>query len=155
MVTAVLIEGRSKSEVARTYGVSRRWVITHVQRLVEGEPGLTPRPRRPQSSPGRTPQAVEEEIVALRKDLDRAGHKAGAATIAAHLQQRHSHAPAVSTIWRILSARGFVTPQPHKRPKSSWQRFVADLWGSITRPEPASCDDRAPGMIAEVSLRLL
>jgi transposase InsO family protein len=32
----------------------------------------------------------------------------------------------VSTIWRILSARGFVTPQPHKRPKSSWQRFCAD-----------------------------
>lgn len=32
----------------------------------------------------------------------------------------------MSTIWRILSARGFVTPQPHKRPKSSWQRFVAD-----------------------------
>jgi transposase InsO family protein len=32
----------------------------------------------------------------------------------------------VSTIWRILSARGFVTGQPHKRPKSSYQRFVAD-----------------------------
>ncbi|GAA1311927.1 integrase core domain-containing protein [Pseudonocardia xinjiangensis] len=34
--------------------------------------------------------------------------------------------PAVSTIWRIPSARGFVTPQPHKRPRSSWQRFAAD-----------------------------
>jgi transposase InsO family protein len=31
----------------------------------------------------------------------------------------------VSTIWRILSARGFVTPQPHKRPKSSYIRFQA------------------------------
>jgi transposase InsO family protein len=127
VVTAVLVEGRSKSEVARTYGVSRRWVITVVARfLTEGEPGLQPRSRRPRSSPGRTAQSVEDEIVALRKDLDRAGHEAGAATIAAHLQQRHGHAPAVSTIWRILSARGFVTPQPHKRPKSSWQRFVAD-----------------------------
>ena len=127
VVTAVLVEGHSKSEVAATYGVSRRWVITLVQRfLSEGEPGLAPRSRRPRSSPGRTPQAVEDEIVALRKDLDRHGHEAGAATIAAHLQQRHGHTPAVSTIWRILSARGFVTPQPHKRPKSSWQRFVAD-----------------------------
>jgi transposase InsO family protein len=127
VVTAVLVEGRSKSEIARTYGVSRRWVITLVQRfLAEGEPGLEPRSRRPRSSPGRTAQAVEDEIVALRKDLDRHGHEAGAATIAAHLQQRHGQAPAVSTIWRILSARGFVTPQPHKRPKSSWQRFVAD-----------------------------
>lgn len=129
VVTAVLVEGRSKSEVARTYGVSRRWVITLVQRfLAEGEAGLIPRSRRPRTSPGRTAQAVEDEIVELRKDLDRGGHEAGAATIAAHLQQRHSPdtVPAVSTIWRILSARGFVTPQPHKRPKSSFTRFCAD-----------------------------
>jgi transposase InsO family protein len=33
----------------------------------------------------------------------------------------------VATIWRILSRRGFVTPQPHKRPRSSWHRFTADL----------------------------
>ena len=32
VVTAVLVEGRTKSEVARDYGVSRRWVITLVQR---------------------------------------------------------------------------------------------------------------------------
>ena len=34
--------------------------------------------------------------------------------------------PATSTIWRILSRRGFVTPQPQKRPRSSWRRFCAD-----------------------------
>jgi hypothetical protein len=78
------------AEVARTYGVSRRWVITLVQWfLAEGEPGLVPRTRRPRHSPGRTAQAVEDEIVALRKDLDRRGHEAGAATIAAHLEHRH------------------------------------------------------------------
>jgi transposase InsO family protein len=127
VVTAVLVEGRSKSEVARTYGVSRRWVITLVQRfLAEGEAGLGVRSRRPRSSPNRTTRQVEDEIVALRKELDRGGHEGGAATIAAHLQQRHGHAPAVSTIWRILSARGFVTPQPHKRPRSSIIRFAAD-----------------------------
>jgi hypothetical protein len=39
VVTAVLVEGRSKSEVAREYGVSRRWVITLVQRyLADGDP---------------------------------------------------------------------------------------------------------------------
>jgi transposase InsO family protein len=129
VVTAVLVEGRAKSEVARDYGISRRWVITLVQRfLAEGEAGLVPRSRRPHTSPGRTPQALEDEIVELRKDLDRHGHEAGAATIAAHLEHRHGPelVPATSTIWRILSARGFVTPQPHKRPKSSWQRFCAD-----------------------------
>lgn len=33
----------------------------------------------------------------------------------------------MSTIWRILKRRGFVTPQPHKRPRSSWIRFEASL----------------------------
>jgi transposase InsO family protein len=127
VVTAVLVEGRTKSEVARDYGVSRRWVITLVGRyLAQGEAGLLPRSRRPHTSPGRTADAVEDEIVAIRKDLDKHGHEAGAATIAEHLHRRHGSAPAVSTIWRILSTRGFVTPQPHKRPKSSYQRFAAE-----------------------------
>jgi transposase InsO family protein len=127
VVTAVLVEGRTKSEVAREYGVSRRWVITLVQRyLVEGDTGLLARSRRPSHSPGRTAKDIENEIVALRKDLERDGHEAGAATIAAHLQQRHGESPAVSTIWRILCARGFVTAQPHKRPKSSYIRFAAE-----------------------------
>jgi transposase InsO family protein len=127
VVTSVLVEGRSKSEVAREYGVSRRWVITLVQRyLIEGDAGLQPRPRRPHRSPNRTAKDIEDEVVALRKELERDGHEAGAATIAFHLQRRHGVSPAVSTIWRILSARGFVTPQPHKRPKSSYIRFQAE-----------------------------
>jgi transposase InsO family protein len=126
VVTAVLVEGRSKSAVARDYGVSRRWVITLVQRYAaEGEAGLTPRSRRPRGSPHRTSIELEDEIVAIRKDLIRHGHEAGAATIAAHLHRRHGSAPAVSTIWRLLTARGFVTAQPHKRPKSSFIRFQA------------------------------
>lgn len=137
IVQAVLVEGRSKSEVARDYRVSRRWVITLVQRyLAEGDAGLQPRSRRPHTSPQRTAVEVEEQIVALRKELDRDGHDAGAETIAFHLQQRHGHCPAVSTVWRILRDRGYVTPQPHKRPKSSYCRFQAEqpnqLWAMDT-----------------------
>jgi transposase InsO family protein len=127
VVAAVLDEGRSKSEVARSYGVSRRWVITLVQRFeAEGPEGLLPRSRRPAHSPNRTPLEIEDEVVAIRKELDKAGHDAGAATIAFHLEGRHDTSPAVSTIWRILTQRGFVTPQPHKRPKSSFIRFAAE-----------------------------
>ncbi len=127
IVTAVLVERRSKSEVAREYGVSRRWVITLVQRyLAEGATGLQPRSRRPLSSPQRTGQDLEDEIIEIRKELEKDGHEAGAATIAFHLEQRHGTTPAVSTIWRILKARGFVTQQPHKRPKSSYLRFAAE-----------------------------
>jgi transposase InsO family protein len=127
VVTAVLVEGRSKGDVARQYGVSRRWVITLVQRyLAEGDVGLAPRSRRPHHSPHRISTAVEDEIVRIRKELDRGGHEAGAATIAAHLERSSGWTPAVSTIWRILTDRGFVTPQPHKRPKSSYLSFAAE-----------------------------
>lgn len=127
VVTAVVAEGRSKSEVARTYGVSRRWVITLVQRfLADGEAGLEPRSRRARRSPAQLDVALEDEIVALRKQLVELGHDAGAQTIAFHLERRHGRSPAPSTIWRVLTRRGFITPQPHKRPKSSYIRFQAD-----------------------------
>jgi transposase InsO family protein len=127
VITAVVVEGRSQSEVARDYGVSRQWVNVLVGRYRrEGEVAFEPRSRRPHSSPQQTPDPVEDLIVEIHKELDGAGHEAGAATIAFHLEQRHGRAPAVSTIWRILTARGCVTPQPHKRPRSSWHRFEAD-----------------------------
>jgi hypothetical protein len=60
VVTAVVGEGRSKSEVARDYGVSRRWVQILVQRFVaDGEAGLEPRSRRPHRSPQRISEALE------------------------------------------------------------------------------------------------
>ena len=67
IVQAVLVEHRSKSDVARDYRVSRRWVITLVQRYrAEGEAGLQPRSRRPHRSPQQTPAEVEERVVAIR-----------------------------------------------------------------------------------------
>jgi transposase InsO family protein len=126
VVTAVKVEGRSKSEVARDYGVSRRWVHELVRRYeAEGEKGLEPRLRRPRRSPQQTSAGIEDEIVEIRKDLTEEGLDAGAHTIAFHLYRRHGTAPAPSTIWRILHRRGFVTPQPQKRPRSSFIRFEA------------------------------
>ena len=92
-----------------------------------GEAGLEPRSRRPITSPGRTPEAVEDQIIRLRKELWDQGLDAGAHTIAFHLAERDLVVPSVATIWRILSRRGFVTPQPQKRPRSSFIRFEADL----------------------------
>jgi transposase InsO family protein len=128
VVTAVRVEGRSKSEIAREYRLSRRWVQELVKRFdAEGEAGLAPRSRRPHTSPQRTPEALADEIVELPKTLADQGLDAGAHTIAYHLTQRHGSAPAPANIWRVLSRRGFVTPQPQKRPKSSFVRFEADL----------------------------
>jgi transposase InsO family protein len=128
VVTAVRVEGRTKAEVSRDYGVSPRWVYELCRRFdAEGEAGLEPRSRRPRGSPQQTPVQLEEEIVELRKALADEGLDAGAHTIAYHLSKRHDATPSVATIWRILSRRGFVTPQPQKRPRSSFIRFEAEM----------------------------
>ncbi len=135
IITAVVVEGRSKSEVARDYDVSRYWVHQLVRRYqAEGEAAFQPRSRRPHSSPTATAPQLEDQIVALRKELTRQGLDAGADTIRTHLARRTPPAaaatqravPSVATIWRILTRRGFVTPQPQKRPRSSWHRFTAE-----------------------------
>jgi transposase InsO family protein len=135
IITAVTFEGRSKSEVARDYGVSRYWVQTLVKRFrAEGEAAFGPRSRRPHTSPTAVTAAMEDQIVRLRKELSKRGLDAGADTIHTHLLRRTPRSktssapqpPAVSTIWRVLTRRGFVTAQPHKRPKSSLHRFAAE-----------------------------
>lgn len=128
VVEAVVLEGRSYREVARAHGVSKSWVGKVVLRFrTGGYEAIAPRSRAPRRMPHRTPPELEDEIVALRKELTDLGLDAGAHTIAYHLGLRHQHVPSVSTIWRVLRRRGFVTPQPHKRPRSSWVRFEAQL----------------------------
>ena len=111
VITAVVLEGRSKSEVAR------------------GAAAYIARSRRPHRNPRAVSAEVEEHILRLRKTLIKRGLDAGAETIAAHLVTDPTiiNVPAVSTIWRILTRRGFVTPQPHKRPRSAWKRFEAAM----------------------------
>ena len=128
VITAVTVEGRTKSAVARDYGITRFWVQTLVKRFeAEGEAAFQPHSRRPHTNPRAVDLEIEDQIVRLRKTLTRQGLDAGAETIAAHLAgEGVAPVPAVSTIWRILTRRGFVTPQPQKRPRSSWKSFCAD-----------------------------
>jgi len=128
LVEAHLVEGRSVAELSAAHGVHRSWVYKLLARYrLEGEAGLEPRSRRPVRSPSQVSDRYEDEIVALRKELVDHGFDGGAVTIHTHLARRHRDVPSVSTIWRVLKARGFVTPQPHKRPRSSYVRFVAEL----------------------------
>ena len=129
VINAVLVEGRSPQEVATAHDVSRSWLYELLARYRErGEEGLRPQSRRPKTSPTRLRPALEEEILALRKSLAEQGLDAGPQTIRFHLSRRRRGAvPSVATIWRVLKQRGFVTPQPHKRPRSPWRRFQAEL----------------------------
>jgi transposase InsO family protein len=105
-------------EFCRTHGVSR-WFFYDLRRrhALEGDVVLEPKSRAPHRVPSRTPAAVEDAIVAVRKDLVDQGLDAGPATIQFHLAGLEG-LPSESTIWRILVARGQVSPQPAKAPKS-------------------------------------
>src|SRR5204863_952690 len=128
LVEAHLREGRSVAELARVHGVHRSWLYKLLQRYrVHGEAGLAPRSRRPHRSPTALQPNVTQEIVRLRADLLAQGLDAGALTIQWHLARRGARAPSVSSIVRVLRRRGLVVPQPHKRPRSSFIRFEAEL----------------------------
>ncbi len=127
VITAVLIEGRSQSQVARDYGVSQSWISRLITRYTyEGEAAFTPRSRRPHTSPTRLPQTTIDLMIALRTELDSKGLDAGPHTIAWHLQHHHHLNVSVASISRHLHAAGLITPAPHKRPKSSYIRFAAE-----------------------------
>jgi transposase InsO family protein len=128
VITAVILEGRSQAEVARSYGVSKGWVSKLVARYrEEGEAAFEPRSRRPKRSPRAISADVVNEIVRLRRALALAGDDAGPETIRWHLQQRFGIAVSAATISRTLTRAGLVAPQPHKRPRSSYVRFQAEL----------------------------
>jgi transposase InsO family protein len=127
VITAVVVEGRSQSEVAREYGVSQGWISRLVARYrLEGEDAFQPRSRRPRTSPTRLPQPTIDLIVKLRNDLLSKGLDHGPHTIAWHLQHHHGLTVSVNSIHRHLRAAGLVTPTPQRRPKSSYIRFAAE-----------------------------
>jgi transposase InsO family protein len=128
LIETHLRTGRPIKELAAAHDVSASWLFKLLRRYrLEGPEGLEPRSRRPRRSPTRIADLFEEEIVAIHKELAGDGLDAGAETVHYHLAERHRQPPSVSTVFRVLKARGFVTFQPQKRPKSSFIRFVADL----------------------------
>jgi transposase InsO family protein len=128
VVDAVILEHRTYREVAAAHGVSKSYVGKLVARYREGGyDAIAPRSRAAKRIPHRTPDSLEDAIVRLRKELSDLGLDAGAQTIHYHLSRTGERVPSVSTIWRVLRRRGFVVPEPHKRPRSSWVRFEAQL----------------------------
>jgi len=119
VITAVTVEKRPVSEVARSYGVARSWVCTLLGRyLAEGEAAFEPRSRRPKTSPNALSPGTAELIVRLRKDLSGQGLDAGPHTICWHLEHHHRIRVSAATVSRTLARQGLVTPDAAKRPRS-------------------------------------
>jgi transposase InsO family protein len=127
MIAALAAGALNLSELSRELGVSRKTLRKWRDRFeAEGIEGLEPRSRRPKTSPSQVSAEVEDAIVEVRKKLGEEGLDNGAKTIAWHLKQAGCvEVPSEATIWRVLVRRGFVVPEPRKRPKASYIRFEA------------------------------
>src|SRR4051812_3714773 len=119
-------DGLNVAEFCRLHGIST-WFFYDLRRrfTLEGEAVLEPRSRAPKVVANRTPVAVEDAVVAMRKHLEEAGLDAGPASIAFHLRDLPG-LPSEATIWRILKARGFIVDEPAKAPKHSYRSFTAE-----------------------------
>jgi transposase len=148
VITAVTVEKRPVSEVARAYGVARSWVYALLARYqAEGEAAFEPRSRRPKTSPTAISDDAADLIIRLRKDLAGQGLDAGPQTIAWHLQHHHQVKVSAATVSRYLARAGWsLPPRPsgRSRPTSGSRRTCRTSAGSPTSPTTRSPTARTP-----------
>jgi transposase InsO family protein len=117
------------SQFCRDQQISRQTFYKWRRRFgQDGLAGLQDQSRRPNSSPGQTPAAVEEAVLRQRKQLLELGLDHGPQSIVWTLERDEMTVPSRSTVWRILTRHGLIVAQPQKRPKSATKRFC------FTRP---------------------
>ncbi len=122
--------GTNKKELCRRFGISRdkgyKWLRRYAS---EGRAGLADRSRRPRLSPARTPEAVEREVLRLRKESNDAW---GGRKIAVVMRRAgRTTVPAPSTITAILRRHEKLGERASEHP-GPYQRFEHaapnDLW---------------------------
>jgi transposase InsO family protein len=126
LIVSVELEGLNVAEFCRQHGVGRTLFYDLRRRFAEeGEGALELRSRAPQRVANRISAQLEDRIVEWRKQLETQGLDAGPGTIAFHLWGAGIKPPSEATIWRVLSRRGFVLPQPEKAPQHAYRSFAA------------------------------
>ena len=124
-----VMSGRPVAHVAAELGVSRATGYKWWRRWrEEGAAGLLSRSSRPGSSPNRTPEVIEQQVLALRRD-----RRLGPARIAGILGL------ATSTVHRILTR--------HRMPRLAW----------LDRPTgaPVRYERDRPGELVHVDIKKL
>ena len=127
VVVFEVVSGRlTVTQAARVYGLSRQHIYRLLGRYRQGGlDGVDPRSRRPASNPRATCDEVICAVVTLREQLvadgprRRPGHPAVAPGCPRLARAIHLDDPAHP------APPGLITPQPRKRPKSSYIRFAA------------------------------
>ena len=128
VIVEAVLAGRSHAAVAEQYGISKVWVGKLMARWrAGGLEAVDKRSTRPKSNPNAIDANMTAVIITLRHELANNGHDAGARSLWDYLTLQGHTPPSITTIWRILTREGLITPEPRKRPRRTYLRFEADL----------------------------
>ena len=129
-VQGVLADGRTVSEVASQWSVSRRTLHRWLGRYEgDGLEGLGDRSHRPAHCPHQMPAAIEVMVLEMR----RAHAYWGARRIAFELRRKGLEpAPSESAVYRCLVRAAVIDPVTRRRRRESWKRWERggpmELW---------------------------
>jgi transposase InsO family protein len=134
-VLAVLGDGRSVTEVAQQWGVSRQSVHAWLRRYEEaGLQGLVSRSTRPGTCPHQMPGVVEALVLEMRRAHPGWGprrilYELGGADPGVLGQ---AGLPSRSAVYRCLVRAGLIVPQARRRRDEHWRRWERgapmELW---------------------------
>lgn len=127
-VLAVIGDGRSITEVAASWGISRQTLHTWLARWErEGLEGLVDRSHRPVSCPHQLDARVEVEVLEARR-----AHPGWGPRRISHELGRRGLVVSVSATYRALRRAGLIEPDGRRRRAEHWRRWERgapmELW---------------------------
>ncbi len=120
-VLSVIGDGRTVTEVARDWGVSRKTMHAWLGRYEgEGIEGLADRSHRPARCPHQMPADIEVRVLEMR----RAKPFWGARRLALELARKGVEpAPSESAVYRCLVRAGVIDPTQRRWRRETWKRW--------------------------------
>ncbi|WP_307029342.1 DDE-type integrase/transposase/recombinase [Arthrobacter globiformis] len=121
------------SAFCRKHNVSRAWFYRVRAAAAEVGPvkALEKRPTLPSTTPTATAPGMVDLLLGARAELKKLGLDHGPLSVIAKLSRQGFRPPSRATVARIFARAGVVVPEPRKKPRSAYKRFVY--------PQPNAC----------------
>jgi transposase InsO family protein len=128
-VLAVIADGRTVTEVARDWGVSRKTLHSWLARYeLAGLEGLSDLSHRPAHCPHQMPASMEAKVLEMR----RAKPFWGARRLAFELLRKGEESASESAVYRCLVRAGVIEPVQRRWRRENWKRWERgtpmELW---------------------------